>query len=62
MCILYTDVSYFRFLSYPTLCDGRKVILYFYPLWDFAIKMNSKDGFITATATLHAVHNLVTNF
>lgn len=62
MSILCTAVSYIRLSSYPLLYDQWKVILYFYPLWDFAIKINSKDAFITATVPTDAVHNLVTNF
>lgn len=62
MCILCRAVSYIHLSNYPLLYDGREIILYFYPLWDFAIKMNSKGGFITATAPTDAVHNLVTNF
>lgn len=62
MCILCTAVSYSHLSNYPLLYDGKKVILYIYPLGDFAIKINSKDGFITATAPTDAVHNLVTNF
>ena len=62
MCILCTAVAGYTDVSYPLLYGGRNGILYFYPLWDFAIKINSKDSFITATAPTDAVHNLVTNF
>lgn len=37
-------------------------MIFLYPLWGFAIKINSKDGLILANEPTDAVHKLVTNF